>query len=100
MRECLTGRAIPRVAITPIIGGDAVKGPAAKIMRELDYAVTAQTVAVTYGDAINGFVNDSRNEMFTIEGLRTVQFDTLMETDQQKISLAEHILNWIMHWEE
>jgi LPPG:FO 2-phospho-L-lactate transferase len=100
MRDQLTARSIPRVAITPIIGGDAVKGPAAKIMRELDYAVTAQTVADTYGEAINGFVDDSRNEKFTFAGLRTVQLNTLMQTDEQKIALAEQILNWITRWDE
>jgi LPPG:FO 2-phospho-L-lactate transferase len=99
LRERLVRRDIPRVAITPIIGGDAVKGPAAKIMRELDYAVSAQTVAAYYGDAINGFVDDTRNPAFEAEGMRVLRMDTLMQTDAHKVALAEHVLSWIMRWD-
>ena len=47
------GRAIahsaaPVIAVSPIVGGNAVKGPTAKIMRELGLAVNSQTIAVHY----------------------------------------------------
>ncbi|MEO0596260.1 MAG: 2-phospho-L-lactate transferase CofD family protein, partial [Chloroflexota bacterium] len=56
MREALMARDIPRVAVTPIVEGDALKGPAAKLMRELGYEVSPQAVADFYGEVITGFV--------------------------------------------
>ena len=61
LRDLLTRLATPVVAVTPIIAGDAVKGPTAKIMRELGLEVSAREVARFYGDIIDGFVDDVRN---------------------------------------
>lgn len=99
MREQLIGRAVPRVAITPIIGAQAVKGPAAKIMRELKLEVSAETVARFYGKVINGFVNDTANPALSMEGLRTLSMNTLMQTDADKAALADRILTWMMSWD-
>lgn len=62
MADLLTARAIPRIAITPLIQGQAVKGPTAKLMRELGLDTTPQTVIAYYGDVINGFIGDIRDE--------------------------------------
>src|SRR5208282_4550556 len=51
--------AAPVIAVSPIVGGDAVKGPAAKIMRELGHAPSALTVARHYRGLIDGFVFDT-----------------------------------------
>lgn len=88
MRERLLARAVPRVALSPIVGGEAIKGPAAKPMAELGYSVTAVAVAEYYGDIINGFVYDERDADLDFggthdrlrAGFRTVQFDTIMKS--------------------
>lgn len=98
MRDLITSQNIPRVAITPVIGGNAVKGPTAKIMEELGLAVTAENVAEFYGDLINGFVNDLENAELTTNGLKTIQLNTLMKDLDDKIQLAQLILNWIGGW--
>jgi LPPG:FO 2-phospho-L-lactate transferase len=49
---------VPRVAVSPIIGGKAVKGPAAKMMAELGYQVSSLTVAEKYRGLIDGMVID------------------------------------------
>jgi LPPG:FO 2-phospho-L-lactate transferase len=49
---------VPRVAVSPIIGGKAVKGPAAKMMAELGYEVSSLTVARKYRGLIDGMVID------------------------------------------
>jgi LPPG:FO 2-phospho-L-lactate transferase len=49
---------VPRVAVSPIIGGRAVKGPAAKMMAELGYQVSSLTVAKKYRGLIDGMVID------------------------------------------
>jgi LPPG:FO 2-phospho-L-lactate transferase len=49
---------VPVIAVSPIIGGAAVKGPAAKIMRELDLAVSPLQIAREYGDFLDAMLID------------------------------------------
>lgn len=98
MRDALTSLDVPIVAVTPLIGGAAVKGPAAKIMSELGQEVTAANIAKYYTEIINGFVNDTRNEPLEHSDLRTIQLNTLMKTEDDKRSLAQATLNWIESW--
>ena len=58
MREALSACAAPIVAVSPIIGGRAVKGPTAKMMDELGMIPSAAAVARRYGDLIDGYVMD------------------------------------------
>lgn len=100
MRDLLKGRDIPRVAVTPIVEGQALKGPAAKLMEELDYdEVSAQTVAEYYGDIITAFIYDKRDDSFETQGLKTIAFDTIMITDEDKARLARDILLWLSEME-
>ncbi len=98
MRAALLARDVPRVAITPIIQGQAVKGPASKLMTELGYDVSAASVAQFYSEAINGFVYDERDSALSISGLRTMAMDTIMHTDTDRAVLARHVLDWIKRW--
>src|SRR6185437_13290101 len=59
VREALQRASAPIVAVTPIIGGRAVKGPAAKMLAELALPVTAVAVARRYAGLIDAFVLDS-----------------------------------------
>ncbi len=99
MRERLLSLDIPRIAVTPIVDGQAIKGPAAKIMAELGYEVTAQTVADYYGDVITGFVYDERDDAFNTYAKNSIAFDTIMKTTEDKAQLAEAILSWVMKME-
>lgn len=98
MRPLLEELTSPIIAVTPIIAGDAVKGPTAKIMRELGIKVSAKSVAEYYGAIINGFVDDIRNEAFLLDGLRMLRCDTLMTDLSAKVSLARAIVNWVEDW--
>jgi LPPG:FO 2-phospho-L-lactate transferase len=101
MRDLLKERDVPRVAVTPIVAGQALKGPAAKLMKELDYdEVSAQLVAQYYGDVITAFAYDKRDASFEAQGLKTVSFDTIMLTDEDKARLAHDILLWINEMEQ
>jgi LPPG:FO 2-phospho-L-lactate transferase len=96
MRERLIARPVPRVALSPIVGGRALKGPAAKLMAELKYEVSAKAVADYYQGVINGFVYDERDQDLKIDTLRTTTFDTIMQTDTDRAVLAREILEWVM----
>jgi LPPG:FO 2-phospho-L-lactate transferase len=58
IREALSAASAPVVAISPIIGGRAIKGPTAKMMTELGMRPSAAAVAERYGDLLDGYVMD------------------------------------------
>ena len=86
------------VAVTPIVSGVAIKGPAAKNLRELGYPVSATTVAKHYQGLIHGFVLDKRDhqEVQQIEelGIAVLVADTIMNDLETKIQLAEKTLRF------
>ncbi len=93
LRECLVRCAAPIVAVTPIIGGRAIKGPTAKIMQELGLAISGETVARHYGDLIDAFIFDrSDAEPQRIEGVRFVPAQTLMHDARDREELARAVL--------
>lgn len=95
VRELLCARDVPRVAVTPIIAGKAIKGPAAKLMLELGFTPSSETAAHYYGEVINAYVTDQRDPLFALKGLRIAQMDTLMQTEADRVRLASEILSWI-----
>ncbi|MBX3510152.1 MAG: 2-phospho-L-lactate transferase [Hyphomonadaceae bacterium] len=96
MRSALGASHAPIVAVTPIIGGAAVKGPTAKIMRELGMEISAAAVCRHYGDLIDGFVLDEVDaaEQLSIEaqGVTCARAQTLMLSEKDKIELAANVL--------
>ena len=92
----LKARTFPVIAVSPIIGGGAVKGPAAKIMRELGLKPTALDVARHYGDAVNGWVIDHQDATLgsTIASLgkHVMATDTLMSNRRKSTALARRVL--------
>src|SRR6202453_3392245 len=58
IRPALAAAAAPVIAVSPIIGGRAVKGPTAKMMGELGLTPSAAAVAERYGDLLGGYVMD------------------------------------------
>lgn len=59
--DWLKRKAAATIAVSPIVGDAAIKGPAAKIMQELGIKPTAAAVAVHYRDVIDGFIFDQRD---------------------------------------
>ena len=58
MRRALSACPAPVVAVSPIIGGRAIKGPTAKMMGEMGMTPSAAAVATRYGDWLDGYVMD------------------------------------------
>lgn len=98
MRSLILSRDVPRVAVSPIVRGGAIKGPAAKLMSELKYEPSARTVADYYNEIINGFVYDERDAGLNLNLKRIVAFDTIMVDDEDRAVLARRILEWIEEW--
>lgn len=86
---------LPRavVAVSPIIAGAAVKGPAAKLLRELGYQSDARAVADHYGALIDGFVVDHADAGLAREiATVTRSVDALMPTAAARERLARDVL--------
>lgn len=82
------------VAVSPIIGGQAVKGPAAKMMQELGMPVSAQAIAEYYLDLIDVFVYDEQDkgQVSLASETSLLCTDTVMRDDPHRVRLAQQIL--------
>ena len=95
IRKLLTEIDAPVIAVSPVIGGKAVKGPTAKIMQELALEITPNTVVSHYADFLSGFVLDSQDaeQQNRLPASITVQVcNTLMISLQDRIDLAKECL--------
>jgi LPPG:FO 2-phospho-L-lactate transferase len=94
LRAALARRQAPCVAVSPIIAGAAVKGPAVKIMNELHLEATAGGVAAYYGALIDGFVLDTQDRATVIQQQRLAT-NIRMNTVADRERLAREVLVWI-----
>ena len=90
LRDSLQSATVPVIAVTPIIGGKAVKGPTAKIMEELGIEVSPLSVVEHYGDLIKGFVLDSRDAALADRfEMPVAVVDTFMSTPEASDRVAK-----------
>jgi len=103
VRMELLSNACPIIAVSPIIGGKAVKGPAAKMYSEMGYKPSASTVAKHYGvrlddGILSGFVMDNKDKFMSVEiqkkGLQTLVTNTLMKTNADRQRLAQKVIEF------
>jgi len=97
MRKLLADFKGLRVAVSPIVGNDAVRGPAGRIMASLGQEVSAAGVARCYREFCDALVMDQQDEAMAPAvadaGLRPVVAKTIMESLQDRIDLARVILS-------
>jgi LPPG:FO 2-phospho-L-lactate transferase len=96
MRELLRKRGAPVIAVTPIVGGKALKGSAGKMMRELRHEASARRVALEYLRLIDGFVIDTEDaaaaEDVRASGIEVLVANTVMRTQEDRGALARAVL--------
>jgi LPPG:FO 2-phospho-L-lactate transferase len=93
MREALSSCAAPVIAVSPIIGGRAVKGPTAKMMAELGMTPSAAAAAERYGDLIDGYVMDVADaEGAAHVAAKVTLAPTLMTNLKEREELARVVL--------
>ena len=93
LRAAIRRSHAPVVAVTPIIGGKAIKGPAAKMMTELGLDVSGAAVARHYAGLIDGFVIDQA-DVFPepLPGVTFFSAATLMNSTDDRLRLAHAVL--------
>ena len=93
VREALCACTAPVVAVAPIIGGEAVKGPTATMMHELGFKVGAETVAERYGDFLDGYIVDDRDAALVAKlAIPTIATKALMVSLADREQLAKMTL--------
>jgi LPPG:FO 2-phospho-L-lactate transferase len=94
VRQAMIDSPVPIIAVSPIIAGQAVKGPTAKMMKELGLDPSAGTVAHRYHDLLDGYVIDhaDMSEVVSIDA-RVTLAQTLMRTMEDREALARTVLD-------
>lgn len=97
VREALRKTCAKTVAVSPIVAGAPIKGPADKLLRGLGVEVSAFGVAKLYADFLDGFIIDSIDvaEKGRIEalGVKVIVGNTLMKDLVSKMALAKMVLD-------
>jgi LPPG:FO 2-phospho-L-lactate transferase len=98
MRALLKERGVPIVAVTPIVGGKALKGSAGKMMSELGREPSARGAAAEYLRFIDGFVID-RQDFALADSVRSLGIEvavsqTVMRSPDERVSLARATLDF------
>jgi LPPG:FO 2-phospho-L-lactate transferase len=83
----------PVVAVCPVIGGKAVKGPTAKLMAELGIEVSPRAIAAHYAGVIDGLLVDERDRPGEL-GVAFAQADTLMHSLEDKARVARAVMDF------
>lgn len=86
---------VPRIAVSPLIGGKAVKGPTGKIMGELGIAANTRAIADHYADLLDGLVIDEADRAESASLALPVRVTaTLMTSDEGRKRLARDVLDF------
>jgi len=98
VEAALRRNAAPKIAVSPIVGGQAIKGPAAKMMRELNLDCSARGIADWYGARIDALVLDSEDagleSAIRSRGTATLVCNTVMRSDGDRATLAQAVLKF------
>jgi LPPG:FO 2-phospho-L-lactate transferase len=96
LRAALAAARAPKVAVSPIVGGKALRGPADQMLATLGHEVSAYGVAAILGSAIDGLVIDHADEALAARietlGPRVLVTDTIMTSDDDRARLARETL--------
>ena len=89
MREALRAAPAPVLAVSPFVGGRALKGPTEPFCEQAGVALSAAGIARAYSDVIDGLVADESSN-----GTPELVTDTLMETAEDRVRLAREVLDF------
>jgi LPPG:FO 2-phospho-L-lactate transferase len=93
IREAIQNRSVPSVAVSPLIGGKAVKGPADRMLRNLAGGTGPEHVASCYAGLIDALVYDeSDRDAVLPDGVRPIVTSTLMTDAASRRRVAEAAL--------
>jgi LPPG:FO 2-phospho-L-lactate transferase len=89
MRDALIASEAPVIAVSPIVGGEVLKGPTASFMAFAALECNADGVADFYGELLDGMIADEN-----VARLPTLQTDTRMDDADSRASVAQQTLDF------
>ncbi len=101
VRDWLGVRRFPVIAVSPLIGGLAVKGPAAKIFGELGLQASVAGLARWYEGLVDGWLVDTADAGEAARlgcGVRTRACNTLLSDHARRREVATELLGWLRDW--
>jgi len=98
LREKIKASGKPVIVISPIVNGDSIKGPTAKLMREMNLNCNVKTIAEIYKDIATTIVIDKQDEAEANE-ISSMGFDVMLENivmanDEDKKNLAKAVIDF------
>ena len=101
IKKAIEGKFV--LAVSPIIGSETVKGPAAKMFAEMGIPASALAVAEHYGNILTCLMIDKQDEVLKEKintlGIQTYSSDILMRDEADRGRLAMEIIEYIKGWE-
>ena len=96
IREALASKSVPRIAVSPIVAGAALKGPADRMLASLGHEVSAVGVARLYAGLVDRFVLDEADAHLASDvealGMAAAVLPTVMRSDADRAALARSLL--------
>jgi LPPG:FO 2-phospho-L-lactate transferase len=89
MREAIRDSPAPLVAVSPLVGGQVLKGPTAEFMQWLGHPLSSAGIAAVYAGLLTGLVADQPTDAVPV-----LQTDVAMATPQARAGLAERTLEF------
>ena len=98
MTEALSASAAPKISVSPIVGGRALKGPADRMMNSLGHEVSATGVAQMYEGLVDGMVIDrtdaAEKDDIAALGMKVLVTDSVMRDEKDRERLAREVLEF------
>ena len=97
MRKLLSTSPAPKIAVSPIVGGRALKGPADRMLRSLGHEVSATGVARMYEGLLDGYVvdrADGEEAGISSLGMRVLATDAVMRDEADRARLGREVLEF------
>lgn len=98
MMQALASSSAPKVAVSPIVGGRALKGPAGRMLASLGHEVSSTGVARMYAGLVDGMVIDRTDEReragIGAIGMRVLVTESVMRDAEDRASLASETLEF------
>lgn len=99
IRQAIMDSEAKVVAVSPIINGNVLKGPLAKMMKELNLEVSPIGLAKLYDGLLDGIIIDLKDEENTSKledlGLKVLRTNILLDSDSKKMNLIRELLQFI-----
>jgi len=98
VRAAIAAKRVPVIAVSPIVKGNAIKGPLAKMLLEAGAEVSPLGVAEWYGDLVDGWIIDGADrahaQALRSRGWRVHVCETIMNDTASKVALAQEAVNF------